>query len=70
MVLSPAGLRWREAAATVNYRLSSRQRGRYKITNPQLSKENFKENEKLVTGPDGGLTPGQTGRLTVGHNII
>jgi hypothetical protein len=37
---------------------SSRQRGRYKITNPQLSKVNFKEKEKLVTGPDGGVTPG------------
>jgi hypothetical protein len=26
-------------------------RGRYKITNSQLSKENFKEKEKLVAGP-------------------
>jgi hypothetical protein len=43
----------------------SRQRGRYKITNPRLCKENFKGKEKLVTGPDGGLTPGQTGRVTV-----
>jgi hypothetical protein len=34
-----------------------------------VSKENFKKKEKLVTGPDGGLTPGQTGRLTVGRNI-
>jgi hypothetical protein len=31
---------------------SSRQRGRHKITNPQLSKENFKEKEKVVMGPD------------------
>jgi hypothetical protein len=30
---------------------SSRQRGRYKITDMQLSKENFKEKEKLVAGP-------------------
>jgi hypothetical protein len=30
---------------------SSRQRGRYKITNPQLSDGNFKEKEKLVAGP-------------------
>jgi hypothetical protein len=30
---------------------SSRQKGRYKITNPQLSKENFKEEERLVEGP-------------------
>jgi hypothetical protein len=28
------------------------------IINPKLSKENFKEKEKLVMGPDGGLTPG------------
>jgi hypothetical protein len=34
-----------------------------------LSKENFKEKEKLVTGPDGCLTPVQTGRLTVGLKI-
>jgi hypothetical protein len=30
---------------------SSRQRGRYKITKSQLSKANFKEKEKSVTGP-------------------
>jgi hypothetical protein len=48
---------------------SSRQRGRYKITNPLMSKENLKGEDKLVTGPDGSLTPGQTGRLTVGHKI-
>jgi hypothetical protein len=35
----------------------------------QLSKENCKEKEKLITCPDGGLTPGQTGRLTVGRKI-
>jgi hypothetical protein len=29
----------------------SRQRGRHKITNTQLSKENFKEKETLVAGP-------------------
>jgi hypothetical protein len=39
------------------------------MTNLQLSKENLKEKEKLVTGPDGGLTPGQTGQLTVGRKI-
>jgi hypothetical protein len=32
-----------------------------------LPKENFKEKEKLVMGPDGGLTAGQTGQLTVGR---
>jgi hypothetical protein len=41
----------------------------HKIRNPQLSKENFKEKEKLVTGTDGGLTPRRTGRLTVGRKI-
>jgi hypothetical protein len=46
---------------------SSRQRGRYKTTNPQLSKGNFKEKEKLVAGPDGLPAPRQTGRLTVGR---
>jgi hypothetical protein len=30
---------------------TSRQRGRCKITNPKLSKANFKEKEKLVAGP-------------------
>jgi hypothetical protein len=35
----------------------------------KLSKEDFKEKEKLVTGPDGALTPGQTGRLTIGRMI-
>jgi hypothetical protein len=36
----------------------------------KLSKENLKEKEKLVTGPDCGLTPGQTGRVTVGRKKI
>jgi hypothetical protein len=43
-----AGLRWRRTAITDP---SSRQRWRYKITNLQLSKEYFKEKEKLVAGP-------------------
>jgi hypothetical protein len=72
MILSHAGLRpERECAGKDQQQQqitdpSSRQGGRYKITNPQLSKENFKEKEKLVTDPDGGLTPG---RLTVGRKI-
>jgi hypothetical protein len=45
-----AGLRWRGPAATVITDPSSRQRGRYKTTNPQLSKENNKEKVKLVAG--------------------
>jgi hypothetical protein len=34
-----------------------------------MSKENFKEKEKLVAGPDGGLKPEPSGRLTVGPKI-
>jgi hypothetical protein len=44
-------------------------RERHKLTNPQLSKENLKEKEKLVTGHDDDLTPGQTGRLPVGRKM-
>lgn len=39
-------------------------------TNPQVYyKDNFKgkRKEKSITGLGGGLTPGETGRLTVGH---
>jgi hypothetical protein len=35
-----------------------------------MSEENFKEKEKLVTGLDGGLTPEQTDRLTIGRKTI
>jgi hypothetical protein len=35
----------------------------------QLSKENFKEKDELVTGLDRGLTSGQNGRLTVSRKI-
>jgi hypothetical protein len=48
MVLSPARLRWREPAAITDP--SSCQRGRYKITNPQLSKENLLEIEIIGHG--------------------
>jgi hypothetical protein len=57
MVLSPAGLRpeWDCAGEDQQQQQitdpSFRQRGRYKITNPQLSEENFKKKEKLVVGP-------------------
>jgi hypothetical protein len=52
MVLSHAGLRleW-DCAAEDQQQItdpSSRQRGRYKVANPQLSKESFKEKEKLA----------------------
>jgi hypothetical protein len=51
---------------------SSRQRGRYKITNPQLSKGNLKEKEKLVAGPrrmPDTKTDWPIGRLTVGSKL-
>jgi hypothetical protein len=57
MALSPAGLRPERHCADEDQQQhsitdpSSRQRGRYKITNPQLSKDNFKEKEKLAVGP-------------------
>jgi hypothetical protein len=47
---------------------SSRQRGRPIITIPQLSKNNFKKQDWL-RAPDDGLTPEQSGRLSVGHKI-
>jgi hypothetical protein len=52
MAVSSAGLLWQSPEAIVRYIKdpSSRQRGRYKIINLQLSKINFEENEKLV-GP-------------------
>jgi hypothetical protein len=68
MVFSPAGLSWQGPAATVTDPFS-RQRGLYKIRNPQLSKEIFKEKEHLPRVPDGCLIPRRTGRLTVGRNI-
>jgi hypothetical protein len=43
MVLSYAGLSGEDQQQQYITDPSSRQRGRYKITNPQLSKENFKE---------------------------
>jgi hypothetical protein len=44
--------------------------GRYKIKKKQqLSKQSYKEKEKLVTGADGCLTPGRSGRLAFGRNI-
>jgi hypothetical protein len=40
------------------------------MTNPQLSKENFKEREKNWSRvPDGFPAPQQTGRLTVGSKL-
>jgi hypothetical protein len=35
-----------------------------------MSKDNFKQKEKKSWPvPDGGLTPGQTGRLTIRHKM-
>jgi hypothetical protein len=57
MVLSPMELRpeW-DCAGEVQQQQqitdpSSHQRGRYIISHPQLSKEKFKEKEKMVAGP-------------------
>jgi hypothetical protein len=67
MVLSPAELRPEGycAGETKQQQYITDPSGRHKITNPQLSKEK----EKLVTGPNCGLIPGQTGKLTVGRKI-
>jgi hypothetical protein len=57
MVLSPVGLRPERDCTGENQQQhkisdpSSRQRGRYKKARLQLSKEDFKEKEKLVAGP-------------------
>jgi hypothetical protein len=34
-----------------------------------MFEDKLQEREKLVMGPDGGLTPEQTGRLTVDSKI-
>jgi hypothetical protein len=57
MILSPARLKPKRDCAGEDQQEQyitdtySHQRRRYKITCPQLSKENFKEKEKLVAGP-------------------
>jgi hypothetical protein len=51
MVLSQAGLRWRGPAATVNYTLVLSSEKALQ-NNPQLSKENFKEKEKIGHGSE------------------
>jgi hypothetical protein len=49
---------------------TSRQRGRPTTTNPQLSKNNQRENGKNWSRVPGEcLTPRRTGRQTVGRNI-
>jgi hypothetical protein len=70
MVLSPVGLR-HERDCTSNSKLQAHPliKEGATIANLQLSKENFTKKEKLVMGPDGGLTLGQTGLLTVGRKI-
>jgi hypothetical protein len=75
MVMNPSGLGPEEdfsgEAQQELYDPSSRQRGRCIITSLQLSTHNFKEKEKKNCSrfPDGGLTPRQTGRLTVGRKM-
>jgi hypothetical protein len=58
MAVNSAGLRPKsdgsgkaQSNCTVNYRPVLSSERALKITNPQLSKENFKEKEKLVAGP-------------------
>jgi hypothetical protein len=71
MLVSPMGLRPEKGCAgDARQKLkttdtASRQRGRHTSTNPQLSKNN----QRQEGVPDGRLTPRQTGRLTVSGNI-
>jgi hypothetical protein len=74
--MSPVGLRSEKGCAgDAHQRLkstdpTSRQRGRPTSTNPKLSKNIQRENGKNWSRvPDGCLTPGRIGRLTVGRNI-
>jgi hypothetical protein len=48
---------------------SSRQRGRYNITNSSCLEENLKEIEKLVAGPRWAPDTKTDGRLIVGRNV-
>jgi hypothetical protein len=51
MAVSSAGLRPKSDCSGKAHDQLYSQRGRYKITKPQLSKENLREKEKLVAGP-------------------
>jgi hypothetical protein len=68
------------ARSSSNSKLQTRPLVREGATNPELSKEKFKEKEKLIVGPrwvpdiktdwpTGYLTSRRTGRLTVGRNV-
>jgi hypothetical protein len=74
--MSPVGLRSQKGCAgDSRQKLKTidptfRQRGRPTSVNPQLSKNNQKENGKNWSrGPDVRLTPRQTDRLTDGRNM-
>jgi hypothetical protein len=76
MLMSPVGLRSEKGCAgDARQKLkitdqTSRQKGGPKLTNPQRSRSNQREKKKNWSRvPDGCLTPGQTGRLTVGRNM-
>jgi hypothetical protein len=76
MLVSPVGLRSEKGCAgNARQKLkttdpTSRQRGCPTSTNPKLSKNSQREKgENWSRVPDGCLTPGWTGRLTVGCNI-
>jgi hypothetical protein len=77
VLMSPVGLRSEKGCADdAGQELkstdpTSRQRGRPTSTNPKLYTNNQRENGKNWSRiPDGCLTPGRTGRLTVVCNII
>jgi hypothetical protein len=77
MLTSPVGLRSEKGCAgDAQPKLkstdpASHQRGRPTSTNPKLSKKNNqqKNGKNWSRAPDGCLTPGRTGRLSVGRNI-
>jgi hypothetical protein len=69
--LTQEGLLWQSPETIVQQITdpSFRQRGRYKITNMQLSEGNFEEKEKLVTCLRWAPDTGQNGRLIVGRKL-
>jgi hypothetical protein len=70
MVLSPAGLRWRGPAATVNYRPVLPSEWALQNNKPSTAwKKISRRKRNWSRVPDGRLTAIRTGRLTVGSNL-
>jgi hypothetical protein len=74
MLTNPAGFRPRKASLAMpssNSLLQTRPLFREGVTKWTTRKclKKFKEEETFFAGHDGGLTPGQTSRLTVGCKI-